>query len=100
MRPAPRKWRRRYGWFESRLIQTLEAAPRRAYEPEDFAAYRYSEANFDSKLLFPPIEERYNYVYVNETLCRQSGLPDFERRFAGTVLAGGHGRIGFRCGRP
>src|SRR5207248_11188631 len=99
---AWQNWRRRFGWFESRPISTFRSRSLTEHTNQAPSLPTVtSEANFDSRASFiPPTEERYNYSYVYETICRQSRVPDFERRSATTILSGRHGRVRIGRRRP
>ena len=92
MRPRAKYRRRRFGWFESRLILNLEAAPQKSIRTKSLRCYRYTEANFNStaSLKYSYLKERNILMsmklYVGN-LSFQTSSDDLQQLFAqaGTV---------------
>src|SRR5881398_3285738 len=86
--------RRRSGWFErvGRPFNGQKPLPVEHHLREAFAATvtTKSTSSVGSFSWTTPARGSEEHSHVNETLRREPLVPDFERRTARTVLAGGH----------
>src|SRR5215207_5540911 len=98
MRPAPRVGGGVLDGSRAGRYSTLEAARMKSTRTQVFAVTVTPKPSAKS-FCRTPAGRRYTRN-VNETLRGEPLVPDFERRLAGALLAGGHRRVGQRRRRP